>query len=175
MQGKLTILLTGGGAQAKRASTAGGPADEAAPGGEGAPGAPRLQGRNAKGVRRAQPGGAAAGAPDSSTVHGAGVQQHKGEPGSRDRPVMERPERVVTTSDAHNKRSKRARQGDAGGVRGPTDAGKGGMPKRRKTEAERGDKLDSMVAQYRAQIFGDAEGKGGGRVVAKSSMQRWFE
>ena len=47
--------------------------------------------------------------------------------------------------------------------------------KKRKTAqkgaAEKTDRLDSMVAQYKQQIFGGAAGP----KAVKSSMQRWFE
>ena len=93
-----------------------------------------------------QPGGTATGALES-TVCGAGMRQQAGaDAGTRDRPAKEK-----------------------------RQEGRGGQPKRRKTEAERADKLDSLVAQYRAQIFGDAKGKASSQGVAKSSIQRWFE
>lgn len=46
--------------------------------------------------------------------------------------------------------------------------------KRQRTGVEKADKLDSLVTQYKAQLFGEGAGKGtkGG---LKSSMQRWFE
>ena len=37
--------------------------------------------------------------------------------------------------------------------------------------AERTDRLDCMVAQYKQQLFGGAAGS----KTVKSSMQRWFE
>lgn len=47
--------------------------------------------------------------------------------------------------------------------------------KKRKTAqkgvAERTDRLDGMVAQYKQQLFGGAAGS----KTVKSSMQRWFE
>lgn len=41
----------------------------------------------------------------------------------------------------------------------------------RKADTERTDRLDSMVAQYKQQLFGGAAGF----KDIKSSMQRWFE
>ena len=46
--------------------------------------------------------------------------------------------------------------------------------KRRKTEREKADKLDSLVTQYKMQLFGEVAGKGA-KGSLKSSMQRWFE
>lgn len=47
--------------------------------------------------------------------------------------------------------------------------------KKRKTAqkgpAEKTDRLDNMVAQYKQQLFGGAAGS----KTVKSSMQRWFE
>ena len=121
-----------------------------------------------------QPGGTTARALDSA-VRGAGMRQQGAEAGTRDRPATEGHQQVVTSPGDQPKRSRRAPQGTAGVPRGAADAGKGGQPKRRKTEAERADKLDSLVAQYRAQIFGGTKGKASSQEAAKSSMQRWFE
>ena len=41
----------------------------------------------------------------------------------------------------------------------------------RKGDKEKTDRLDSMVAHYKQQLFGGAAGS----KTAKSSMQRWFE
>ncbi|BDA47944.1 probable RNA-binding protein 28 [Coccomyxa sp. Obi] len=60
--------------------------------------------------------------------------------------------------------------------RAQTDEGGSAQPKgkRRKTEREKADKLDSLVTQYKAQLFGESAGKGA-KGSLKSSMQRWFE
>ena len=52
---------------------------------------------------------------------------------------------------------------------GAPKAGK--SKKARKADTEKADRLDSMVAQYKQQLFGGAAGS----KTIKSSMQRWFE
>lgn len=52
-----------------------------------------------------------------------------------------------------------------------------GQPKgknRQKPNTEKADKLDSLVMEYKAQLFGEGAGKGAKGSI-KSSMQRWFE
>jgi hypothetical protein len=46
-------------------------------------------------------------------------------------------------------------------------------PRKHSTE-ERRDKLDSMVARYKAQLFGGGEGSAG-RKGFKDELKRWFE
>ncbi|KAK9907300.1 hypothetical protein WJX75_001025 [Coccomyxa subellipsoidea] len=61
--------------------------------------------------------------------------------------------------------------------RAQRDDGGFGQPKgrnRQKPNAEKADKLDSLVTQYKAQLFGEGAGKGAKGSI-KSSMQRWFE
>lgn len=63
------------------------------------------------------------------------------------------------------------------------DGGRGKQPKKaRRDEAEKGDKLDSLVQSYKAKLFGGATGratgKAGSSVAAASAgaaMKRWFE
>ncbi len=46
--------------------------------------------------------------------------------------------------------------------------------KTQEADSERHDKLDSMVAQYKAQLFGEGKGKAGGKGF-REDMKRWFE
>lgn len=46
--------------------------------------------------------------------------------------------------------------------------------KRHKTDNERHDRLDGMVAQYKAQLFGEGKGKTGGKGF-REDMKRWFD
>ena len=145
--------------------------------GEGAA-SPQL-GRAPKRVRRAKAAaGADAGAPGSNATGNAQKLQPRQRKwqGAQDRGLRagkeERGVNGMTVSDSQN-RQRRGRVSDAAGseVRQAAPA-KGKPPKRRKTESERGDKLDGLVALYKQQLFGDAKGK---REAAKSSMQRWFD
>ncbi len=54
----------------------------------------------------------------------------------------------------------------------PAGAPKAGKSRKAgKADAEKADRLDSMVAHYKQQLFGNAAGS----KTIKSNMQRWFE
>lgn len=159
---------------ARRAPGQAGPSTSG-PGGEGAAGA--QPGRAPKRVRRQNPGASTqAGKPGSSAAEDAQRTPPRQRRDAGDEgPKIGGGERGVRRASVPSSQD-RQRGGQstkaAGSKAEQAAPAKGKASKRRKTEAERGDKLDGLVAMYKQQLFGDATGK---REAAKSSMQRWFD